>query len=69
MGVPHAEPKSNQLFWKNVGLRGGIASVTKPDKEVLLQPGDTPEMIVPYEKGALIYAYCNKHGLWKTEVK
>ena len=37
MGVPHAEPKSNQLFWKNVGLRGGIAAVTKPDKEVLLQ--------------------------------
>ena len=37
VGVPHAEPKSNQLFWKNVGLRGGIASVTKPDKEVLLQ--------------------------------
>lgn len=35
VGVPHAEPKSNQLFWKNVGLRGGIA--TKPDKEVLLQ--------------------------------
>ena len=36
VGVPHAEPKSNQLFWKNVGLRGGIASATKPDKEVLL---------------------------------
>lgn len=37
MGVPHAELKSNQLLWKNIGLRGGIASVTKPDKEVLLQ--------------------------------
>ncbi|MCS8571198.1 Zn-dependent alcohol dehydrogenase [Pediococcus pentosaceus] len=37
IGVPQSEPKSNQLFWKNVGLRGGIASVTKPDKEVLLQ--------------------------------
>lgn len=37
VGVPQTEPKSNQLFWKNVGLRGGIASVTKPDKEVLLQ--------------------------------
>lgn len=35
VGVPHAEPKSNQLFWKNIGLRGGIASVTKPDKELL----------------------------------
>ncbi|WP_069824978.1 alcohol dehydrogenase catalytic domain-containing protein [Pediococcus pentosaceus] len=37
VGVPQSEPKSNQLFWKNVGFRGGIASVTKPDKEVLLQ--------------------------------
>lgn len=36
VGVPQTEPKSNQLFWKNVGLRGGIVSVTKPDKEVLL---------------------------------
>lgn len=37
VGVPQAEPKSNQLFWKNIGLRGGIASVTKPDKELLLK--------------------------------
>lgn len=37
VGVPHSEPASNQLFWKNVGLRGGIASVTKPVKERLLQ--------------------------------
>lgn len=37
VGVPQVEPKSNQLFWKNIGLRGGIASVTKPDKEILLQ--------------------------------
>lgn len=37
VGVPHAEPKSNLLFWKNIGLRGGIASVTKPDKELLLK--------------------------------
>lgn len=25
------------MFWKNVGLRRAIASVTKPNKEVLLQ--------------------------------
>lgn len=37
VGVPQTEPKSNQLFLKNVGLRGGIAAVTKPDKEILLQ--------------------------------
>lgn len=38
VGVPQkAEMNTNELFWKNIGLRGGIASVTTYDKEVLLQ--------------------------------
>lgn len=36
VGVPQTEPASNQLFWKNIGLRGGIASVTTHDRKVLL---------------------------------
>ena len=36
VGVLQTEPKSNQLFWKNVGLRGGIASVTTYDRAILL---------------------------------
>ena len=28
--------KPNQLFWKNIGLRGGSASVTTHDRKVLL---------------------------------
>ncbi|VUW90915.1 NADP-dependent isopropanol dehydrogenase [Streptococcus constellatus] len=37
VGVPQkAEMNTNNLFWKNIGLRGGIASVTTYDKEVLL---------------------------------
>lgn len=36
VGVPQTEPSSNTLFWKNIGLRGGIASVTTYDKNVLL---------------------------------
>lgn len=37
VGVPQkAEMNTNNLFWKNIGLRGGIASVTTDDKEVLL---------------------------------
>jgi Threonine dehydrogenase and related Zn-dependent dehydrogenases len=37
VGVPQkAEMNTNQLFWKNTGLRGGIASVTTDDKAVLL---------------------------------
>lgn len=37
VGVPQkAEMNTNRPFWKNIGLRGGIASVTTHDKTVLL---------------------------------
>lgn len=36
VGVPQTEPSSNTLFWNNVGIRGGIASVTTYDKNFLL---------------------------------
>ena len=31
--------------------------------------GTEPKAIFPYIPGATLYAYCNKHGLWETEVK
>lgn len=31
--------------------------------------GETPKAIFPYIKGSKVYAYCNKHGLWESEVK
>lgn len=37
VGVPQTEPSSNTLFWKNIGLRGGIANVTTYDKNILLK--------------------------------
>lgn len=38
VGVPQkAEMNTNNLFWRNIGLRGGIANVTTYDNEVLLQ--------------------------------
>lgn len=37
VGVPQKpEMNTNNLFWKNTGLRGGIASVTTDDKNILL---------------------------------
>lgn len=37
VGVPQkAEMNTNNLFWRNIGLRGGIASVTTDDKNILL---------------------------------
>lgn len=33
VGIPETEPSSNEYFWKNVGLRGGIAAVTTHDRD------------------------------------
>ena len=35
---------------------------------VTLHPGDVPEAKFPYMAGATVYAYCNKHSLWKADV-
>lgn len=37
-------------------------------KMIKFNPGDTPECVVPYEECMKVYAYCNKHDLWKSEL-
>lgn len=37
--------------------------------KINLKPGEIPEAKFPYIPGSMVYAYCNKHGLWKAEVK
>ena len=35
----------------------------------LLKPGDEPKAIfLPGEQVIAVYAYCSRHGLWKTEI-
>ena len=34
-----------------------------------LKPGDKPIVKLPYIKDAIIYEYCNLHGLWKNTVE
>ena len=36
---------------------------------VKLYPEQNAECRFPYIKDSCIYSYCNKHGLWKTEVE
>lgn len=60
--VDHVMEEDHYIEWI-------LVKTEKENREVILKPGDTPEMTVPYEKGASIYAYCNKHGLWKTVVE
>ena len=35
---------------------------------IKLSPMQTAEAKFPYLKNSVIYAYCNKHGLWKIDV-
>lgn len=46
-----------------------LLKTEKEERKVIFTPNDEPVMITPYEKGANIYSYCNKHGLWKIEIK
>ncbi len=41
----------------------------KQEKVVYLHPGDVAKTSFCYIPGSKVYAYCNKHDLWMTEVK
>jgi len=46
-----------------------IAMVTsKGTERISLEPGEKPEAIFEDKGDAVVYAYCNLHGLWKTEI-
>ena len=60
--VEHPMEKEHYIMW--------IAQVTDSrTTRVKLYPEQGSETRLPYIPGATLYAYCNKHGLWKTVVK
>ena len=60
--VNHVMEKEHYIEW---------ISLVSENKEytVKLYPEQDAECRFPYLKGATLYAYCNKHGLWKAEVE
>lgn len=38
-------------------------------RKITFKPRENPSVAVPYQKGAKLYAYCNKHGIWMCEVE
>ena len=46
-------------------------SMVEENKEMTVEfkPGEKAETKFHYAKGAMLYAYCNKHGLWKKEIE
>ena len=60
--VEHPMEKDHYIMW--------IAQVTdNRTTRVRLYPEQSTETRFPYIPGSVIYAYCNKHGLWKTVVE
>lgn len=60
--VNHVMEKEHYIEW---------IMLVSDNKEyvVKLYPEQEAQARFPYIQGSTIYAYCNKHGLWKTEVK
>lgn len=47
-----------------------IAQVANNNITIIkLYPEMSTEVRIPYIKGSIVYAYCNKHGLWQTKIK
>lgn len=60
--VNHVMEKEHYIEW--------ICMVNGDEKtKVELYPEQEASARFPYVKGAKLYAYCNKHGLWENEVK
>ena len=60
--VEHPMEKDHYIMW--------IAQVSENrTTRVRLYPEQGTETRFPYIPGSTLYAYCNKHGLWKNEVK
>ena len=60
--VNHVMEEDHYIEWISIVFDG---------KEVItyFKPGDEPIAHCKYVPGSTIYAYCNKHSLWKKDVE
>lgn len=59
--IEHPMEKEHYIMW--------IAQVSdNRTTRVRLYPEQSTETRFPYIKGSTLYAYCNKHGLWKKTI-
>ena len=60
--VEHPMEEEHYIMW--------IAQVSENrTTRFRLHPGESTETKFPYISGSVLYAYCNKHSLWKKEVE
>ena len=60
--VNHVMEEEHFIEWIAIVSEGTIC-------KKMLNPGENAEVKFKYIPGSILYAYCNKHGLWKKEVK
>ena len=60
--VNHVMEEGHYIEWISIVFDGA-------EKITYFKPGDEPVAHCKYVPGSTIYAYCNKHELWKTEVE
>lgn len=76
--VPVVERKDGKLFVKVGSVDHPMAEEhyiewiavcsDKSTERITLSPGEKPEAVFVDKGKAVVYAYCNLHGLWKTEI-
>ena len=60
--VEHPMEKDHYIMW--------IAQVSENQTtRIRFMPGDKPECKFNYIPNSKVYAYCDKHGLWMSEVE
>ena len=62
VNVNHVMDEEHYIEWILLETNNGIV---KTD----FRPGDKPEAVFDYVPGSTLFAYCNKHSLWKKDVE
>ena len=55
---------TNEHFIEYIALDGEKVNAKKH-----FVTGDIPKAVFPYIPGSKVYASCNKHGIWSTDIK
>ncbi len=61
--VNHVMEEEHYIGWITIYYEDG-SNCTK-----FLKPGSSATAVFEYKENAILYAYCNKHGLWETKLK
>ena len=62
VSVPHVMEEDHYIEWIGMDANGTIG-------KKFFTAGMNAKAIFPYVAGSKVYAYCNKHGMWSTNIE